>query len=88
MVCRTIAGVQRSIRTNRSEIPQATVRNDRPAGYQILSGSIRNNDVDTWRPDTCQVERNLSAATLPDLDPETLRDLREMFEGFEEMVNV
>ena len=35
-----------------------------------------------------QVERNLSAATLPDLDPETLLDLRGMFEGFEEVVNV
>jgi len=35
-----------------------------------------------------QVERNLSAATLPDLDPETLRDLKEMFEGFEKVVNV
>ena len=35
-----------------------------------------------------QVKRNLAAANLPELDSETLRDLNEMFAGFEEVVNV
>ncbi|HCR31467.1 MAG TPA: hypothetical protein DIV79_15790 [Opitutae bacterium] len=35
-----------------------------------------------------QVESNLAAENLPELDSETLRDLDEMFAGFEEVVNV
>ena len=33
-------------------IHQASVRNDRSFGYQILSGFIRNNDAGTRHPDT------------------------------------
>ena len=35
-----------------------------------------------------QVERNLVAANLPELDSETILQLNELFDGFEKMVNV